>query len=76
MNTYAIKIQGHLAPHWSDWFDGLDITHDKQGNTILIGDVPDQSALHGLLSKVRDMNLTLLSLTAVSSNDAALRKKP
>ena len=65
MTAYEIKIQGHLAPHWSDWFDGLDLSYDDCGNTILTGDVPDQPALHGLLNKVRDMSLTLLSVTAV-----------
>lgn len=75
MTTYEIKIQGHLAPHWSDWFDGLAITHDQSGNTILIGEVPDQAALHGLLSKVRDMNLPLVSVTAVSPNSTIVKNE-
>ncbi len=66
MATYEIKIQGHLAKHWSDWFDDLAITHSAAGNTILTGDIPDQAALHGLLNKIRDMSLPLISVHSVS----------
>ena len=60
---YQIKIKGHLDPHWSDWLGGLTITHEPNGETTLFGPVVDQPALFGLLFKIRDMNLTLLSLT-------------
>jgi hypothetical protein len=59
---YQIKIKGHLDPRWSDWFDGLTIKHQPNGETLLTGPVADQPALFGLLLKIRDLNLTLLSL--------------
>ena len=62
MAHYEIKVKGRLANHWSEWFDGLEINHDQLGNTVFTGDIPDQSALHGLLTKIRDMNLTLISV--------------
>ncbi|MCA9910401.1 MAG: hypothetical protein KC519_17205 [Anaerolineae bacterium] len=60
---YEIKIRGHLDPGWSDWFAGLTITHIESNQTLLSGSLPDQSALHGLLERIRDLNLTLISLT-------------
>jgi hypothetical protein len=63
---YQIKVKGHLHDHWSDWFDGMKITTDaEQGETILSGLVVDQAALHGLLIKVRDLGLILLSLNRI-----------
>jgi hypothetical protein len=60
---YHIKIKGYLAATWSEWFDGLTITHQEDGETVLSGPVADQAALHGLLLKVRDLGLPLLSVT-------------
>ena len=62
---YEIRVQGHLAPRWSDWFDGLDLTREPGGTTLIAGDVTDQSALHGLLQKLRDAGLPLISVTQV-----------
>ena len=62
---YQIKVKGHLDQHWSEWFDGLAITHEVKGETALSGPVADQAALHGLLVKVRDLGLTLLSVNRV-----------
>jgi len=59
---YQITIQGPLDPRWQPWFDGLAVETDRDGNTLLTGEVPDQSALHGLLARVRDLGLVLLSL--------------
>ncbi|HEX6386106.1 MAG TPA: hypothetical protein VF177_15655 [Anaerolineae bacterium] len=61
--TYQIRIAGLLDPSWSDWFDGLDINHTADGATILTGSLPDQAALHGVLIKIRDLGLTLLSVS-------------
>ncbi len=58
---YQIKVKGRLERHWSDWFEGMSITSDK-GVTILSGKVADQSALHGLLVRVRDLGLPLISV--------------
>jgi hypothetical protein len=63
---YEIKIRGHLDPCWSDWFAGLKLTHLEGDGTLLSGLLPDQAALHGLLELVRDLNLTLISVTSGS----------
>jgi hypothetical protein len=60
---YEIKIRGHLDRRWSDWFAGLQLTHLEGNETLLAGPLPDQAALHGLLERVRDLNLTLISVT-------------
>jgi len=60
--TYQIRIKGHLGPQWTDWFGGLTITLEDNGETLLTGPVVDQAALHGLLRKVRDLGLPLLSV--------------
>lgn len=60
---YRITIQGKLDARWSGWFDGMNVAYDEaQGKTILSGPVPDQTALHGVLAKIRDLNLELISL--------------
>jgi hypothetical protein len=60
--VYQIKIKGHLGADWIDWFDGLAITLQDNGETLLTGPVVDQAALHGLLRKVRDLGMVLLSV--------------
>ena len=64
---YQIKIEGHLGSQWTDWFDGFSITHEVDGKTLLSGPVPDQSALYGLLRKVRDLGMPLISVNQVHS---------
>src|ERR1043166_5221044 len=59
---YQIRLKGHLGRHWTDWFDGLTITLEDNGETLLTGPVVDQAALHGLLRKVRDLGMPLLSI--------------
>ena len=59
---YEIKIKGHLDLRWSDWFAGLALTYLEDDVTLLSGSLPDQSALHGLLERIRDLNLTLISV--------------
>jgi hypothetical protein len=60
---YEIRIKGHLDPHWSERFAGLQLTHLEGDETLLSGLLPDQSALHGLLERIRDFNIGLISVT-------------
>jgi hypothetical protein len=62
---YEIRIRGHLDARWTAWFDGLSLTNDGDGSTVISGPVLDQAALHGLLQKVRDVGLPLVSVTQV-----------
>ena len=63
--VYQIRIKGHLGRQWTDWFGGLTITLESNGETLLTGSVADQAALHGLLKKVRDLGMPLLSVVGV-----------
>jgi hypothetical protein len=63
--VYQIRIKGHLGHQWTDWFEGLTITLEEDGDTLLTGPVIDQAALHGLLKKVRDLGMPLVSISPV-----------
>ena len=67
---YEIRIKGHLDDRWADWFEGLTITLEDNGDTLLSGPVVDQAALHGLLRKVRDLGIPLLSVNRVEPGQA------
>ncbi len=67
MSIYEIRVQGHLDQHWSAWFEGLAITYEEDGTTLLRGSLVDEAALHGVLMKVRDLAAPLLSVNRVSS---------
>jgi len=64
---YEIRVEGMLDEHWSAWFDGMQITCERHGETVIAGPVTDQAALHGLLAKVRDLGLPLISVHRVGS---------
>ena len=68
--VYQIRIKGHLDDRWADWFGGLTITLEDNGDTLLTGSVVDQAALHGLLRKVRDLGMSLISVMSVEPNQA------
>ena len=68
--VYQIRIKGHLGREWTDWFEGLTITLEEDGDTLLTGPVIDQAALHGLLKKVRDLGMPLLSVCPVEHDQA------
>jgi hypothetical protein len=63
--SYQIVVEGHLDHQWSEWFEGLSITHGEDGTTVLAGPVADQAALHGLLVKIRNLGLPLISINVV-----------
>jgi hypothetical protein len=67
---YQIRLKGHLGRHWTDWFDGFTITALDNGETLLTGPVTDQAALHGLLKKVRDVGMPLLSVVGIKPDQA------
>ena len=67
---YEIRIKGHLGHQWTDWFEGLTITLEDNGETLLTGPVVDDAALHGLLKKVRDLGMPLLSVNRVEPGQA------
>ncbi len=74
---YEIRLQGHLDEQWAEWFEGLTITLEDNGETRLTGPVVDQAALHGLLKKVRDLGMPLISVTPVNPHrDDAPDGKP
>ena len=75
MTVYEIRVKGHLDRHWSDWFDGLEITNLENGEAMLSGEIVDQAALHGVLAKVRDLNLALVAVSSVNPEhqDPAIR---
>ena len=66
--VYQIKVKGRLDEHWSEWFDDLTVSYDDQDDTLLTGPVIDQAALHGLLKKVGDLGLRLISVNPAESN--------
>jgi hypothetical protein len=66
--SYEIKVRGELHPVWMEWFEGLLLTHDCEGNTVLTGPIVDHTALHSILLKIRDLNLKLISVNEVESS--------
>ena len=71
---YEIRIKGHLDDRWVDWFEGLTITLEDNGETLLTGPVVDQAALHGWLSKVRDLGMPLLSVNRIGPGQGDVKQ--
>ena len=69
--VYQFKLKGHLGQQWMNWFEGLTVTLEEDGNTLLSGIVVDQSALHGILKKIRDLGMPLLSMNTIDTDPAA-----
>ena len=65
MAYYNIRVRGHLDQSWSDWFEGLAISNESNGDAVLAGSIEDQAALHGLLARVRDLGLPLLAVIQI-----------
>jgi hypothetical protein len=72
--VYQIRIKGHLGDQWADWFGGLTITLEANGDTLLTGPVVDQAALYGLLKRVRDLGTPLISVTQMQSDLSELEE--
>lgn len=68
--SYQIRVRGHLNPHWAEWLDGLAITYEKHGITVLTGNIADQPQLHGLLLKIRDLGLSLVSVAEINNGQS------
>ena len=69
MQNVEIRVKGQIDQHWSDWFDDLTVTHTDQDETVLTGPVVDQAALHGLLAKLRDLGLPIVSVNLSEEAD-------
>ena len=69
VDTYKILVRGSLDDHWSDWLGGFDVQRQANGTTVLLGPVVDQAALHGVIIRIRDLGLTLLSVKQVAEED-------
>jgi hypothetical protein len=69
--VYQIRLRGHLGSEWADWFGGLTMTLEDNGDTLLTGPVVDQAALHGVLKQVRDLGITLVSVSPLGHGQAA-----
>jgi hypothetical protein len=66
---YEIRIEGHLGSSWSSWFEGMTIRHEPSGETVLRGALPDQTAVHGVLMKIRDLGMPLVAVTRLDAPD-------
>jgi len=76
MPVYEIRVKGHLDQHWSAWFDGMTITNGANGDAIISGLLVDQAALHSLLTKVYNLNLTLISVLHVETDPGHVQPEP
>ena len=69
-DTYQIRVRGNLNPNWEDWFEGFTIKHQVDNETSLVGTVADQAALYGILAKIRDLGLSLISVNRIEKTSA------
>ena len=69
VDTYRIRVRGHLDDRWSEWFEGLVVQLQEDGTSVLVGPVVDQAALHGVIIRIRDLGLPLLSVSQVVQPD-------
>ena len=74
--SYAIRITGELGEHWQAWFEGMTVEQPGDGTTVITGQVTDQSALHGVLQRIRDLGLPLVSVHRINAEDRRSRPEP
>jgi len=74
LENYEIRIKGHVDLGWAEWFGNLAVSYDEDDNTVLAGPIPDQPALHGVLDRIRDLNLTLLSVVQIAPEPNGYQK--
>ncbi|MEJ2211625.1 MAG: hypothetical protein P8129_21675 [Anaerolineae bacterium] len=72
---YEIRVEGHIGDSWSPWFDGMTIRHEESGETVLSGPLVDETALHGVLAKIRDLGLPLVEVKRLPALPTATEKK-
>ena len=72
VGRYEVRITGHLDARWAAWFDGLTVSHGSDGTTVLSGPITDQAALHGVIQRVRDLGLPLVSVTQIETDQPDL----
>ncbi len=73
--VYQIRVQGHLGSQWSDWFGGLAVQRQEDGTTVLVGPVVDQAALYGVIIRIRDLGLSLLSVSRVVESPGSIKRR-
>ena len=71
-DIYRLRVSGHLDDRWSDWLEGLAVERQEDGTTVLVGPVVDQAALHGVIIRIRDLGLSLLSVSLVGESHSRL----
>ena len=75
VDTYRFRVRGHLDDSWSDWFGGLTLRRHEDGTTVLVGQVADQAALHGVLNRIRDLGIPIISVQRVGRTEKAFGKE-
>lgn len=68
-SIYEIRVRNHLTSGWADWFDAIELRYEENGEMVLVVSLPDQSALHGILAKIRDLGLTLIAVNRINDTD-------
>ena len=75
-DIYRIRVQGHLDARWSDWLEGMTVRHQDDGTTELVGPVIDQAAVHGVIARIRDLGLPLISVNRAESEPQDVSTEP
>lgn len=74
--TYEIRVSDHLTTGWANWFGAVDLRYEEDGEMVLVAQLPDQAALHGLLARIRDLGLTLIAVNRIDTRNANNQESP